>query len=93
VRVRVQGSEVVERTYVDTGGAVAPQLEDAFPDVEGLFDVVRSALLAGAFEVRVEYHPELGAPVDLWIDYQENVADEELGIRVVGSIEAGAASP
>jgi hypothetical protein len=49
-----------------------------FPDVEGLFEVIDDALRRRAHRLTVVYHPTLGYPTDIDIDYQENVADEEL---------------
>jgi len=88
VRVLVDGSSVSDRTYVDTGVAVPPTFRELFPTVDGLFEILRSAILERAHEVRATYDPVLGAPTDFWIDYQENVADEELGMRVTEGVVA-----
>ncbi len=91
VRVRVDGDVVVERTYVETGQPVPAALADAFPAVEGLFAILLSAFDGDAHEVRVSYDPETGVPVDFWIDYEEMMADEELGMRVTEEVEAAGA--
>jgi hypothetical protein len=59
---------------------------------------VRAASLSqrDAHEVQVSYDPELGYPTDFSIDYEEQVADEELGMRVTEEplpIPLGVASP
>lgn len=82
VRVSVQGDIVVERTYADTGEPVPAHLADLFPTVEGLFALVDHALASGAHEVVVEYEPALGFPEEVWIDYRERLADDELGLSV-----------
>lgn len=82
VRVRVEDGEVVERVYVDSGTSVAGDLATVFPSVDGLFDVLRSAIDRRAARIDVTYDPDLGVPVDFWIDYSENAIDEELGMRV-----------
>ena len=87
VRVRVEAGVVTERAYVESGEPVPSALADLFPSVEGLFDLVRDAISMGAHTVRVTYDPELGVPVDLWIDYHAQVADEELGMRVAEPVE------
>jgi hypothetical protein len=87
VRVEVDGTAALGRTYVDTGEAVPQTLADLFPTVDGLFEMLRDAIEAGAEEIRVEYDPVLGAPVDFWIDYQRQVADEEQGMKVTEAIE------
>lgn len=87
VRVRVEGGEVTGRAYVDSGGPVPGPLAESFPAVEGLFEILRSALDAGAHDVRVTYHPQLGLPVDFFIDYRQEMADEELGMHVTEPVE------
>jgi hypothetical protein len=34
----------------------------------------------------VTYDVETGVPIEFWIDYAENIADEELGFRVTESV-------
>jgi hypothetical protein len=84
VRV-VVAPEGVTRTYVDTGQPVPESVGEAFPTVEGLFDILREAYANGAHQVEVTYDPSLGYPTEFGIDYQEMLADEELGMRVTGA--------
>ena len=44
VRVTVVGADVTSRVYVDSGDPVDPQMEDLFPTVDGLFEVLLDAL-------------------------------------------------
>jgi hypothetical protein len=88
VRVRVEGSTVTERTYVETGLDVPPVFAELFPTVHGLFEILRAAIVEQAHEVRATYDPVLGVPIDFWIDYRLNVADEELGMRVTEGVGA-----
>ena len=57
--------------------------------MEGLFDLLRAAIEGGAHTIDVTYHPALGVPIDFWIDYLENVADEEVGMRVTEAVGPG----
>ncbi len=91
VHVSVEANQVLDRTYVGTGNPVPATLAPLFPDVDGLFDLLREAILEGAHEIRVTYDPGTGVPVDFWIDYRANVADEELGMRVTERVEAAGA--
>ena len=86
VRVRVEAGVAVERLYVDSGLTVPSPMEGEFPTVDGLFELLRSAIEADAHEVRVTYDPGLGVPLDFWIDFNEMVADEELGIQVTEAV-------
>jgi hypothetical protein len=89
VRVTVVNRVVVARSYVDSGLDVPDPAAAHFPDVSGLFELLRSAYEAEAREVRVTYHPTLGVPLDFWIDFDETVADEELGMQVTEAVTPG----
>jgi hypothetical protein len=86
VRVRVEHGVAADRVYVASGLAVPPGIAPAFPTVDGIFELLRSAIEADAFEVRVTYDQALGVPIDVWIDYNEMTADEELGMRVTEAV-------
>jgi hypothetical protein len=88
VRVRVENGVVTQRTYVGSGDPVPGPLAELFPSVEGLFDILAEAIASGAHSVRATYDPDLGVPLDFWIDYSEQVADEELGMRVTEGVQA-----
>jgi hypothetical protein len=72
----------VEWTYVDTGNPLPETARPSFPNVDGLFDILREAYGEDAHDILVSYDPNLGYPTDFSIDYEEQVADEELGMRV-----------
>lgn len=86
VRVRVENGAAVERVYVSTGLAVPAGIAMEFPTVSGLFDIIRSAIEEDAAELEVTYDPALGVPLDFWIDWDERVADEELGMQVTEAV-------
>ena len=67
--------------YVDGGAQVSAQLADLFPDIPGLFAIIADAIARNPFDMAVTYDPTTGVPVDVWIDYVQNIADEELGFR------------
>ena len=84
VTVVVRDGERVAVLYAPDGApAPVPQeIVEYYPTIDGLFDIVEEALTTDADEVRVTYHPDLGYPVDLWIDQSRSIADEELGFEV-----------
>ena len=86
VRVTVDGETVVSQLYED-GRTVDAAATDWFPSVDGLFAVLLNAFDEGAFEIRVTYDPGLGIPVDFWIDYSQNIIDEELGFTVTAAVQ------
>ena len=72
----------VERVFVESGEPVPEDNASGFPTVEGLFERLVSAMEDGAHRVDVTYDPDLGMPLEFWIDHRENVADDELGMTV-----------
>ncbi len=83
VVVRVSGTQVLGRTYAETGDAVDPVGADSYPSVDGLFQILEDAVNRDAAHISVTWDPDTGVPLDFFIDYQEQVADEELGYRVL----------
>lgn len=83
VRIRVTSGVPTAWAYVQGGGEVAADLRPFFPGVEGLFDVLEEAVRENAHQIQVTWDPQTGAPLDLWIDYRVEVADEEQGYRIV----------
>ncbi|NJD20903.1 MAG: hypothetical protein FIA95_16665 [Gemmatimonadetes bacterium] len=83
VRVRVHGSQVVQRTYTATGAPLASGLEAAFPSVEGLFDLLEDAVKRDAWSVTINWNAEFGFPSDLYVDYDGSAINDEVGYRVV----------
>lgn len=88
VRVTVVAGEVVERRYVESGDPVPEELRELFPSVDGLFEVLFEAYRREAHSIEALYDPDTGVPLDFFIDYEENVADEELGFEVTELVTA-----
>lgn len=84
VTLRVVDGQVVEAHYTETGVPVDAGTADAFPSVDGLFDVLLDALDRDADRIDVDFDEDTGIPLEFFIDYEQNAADEELGYRVVG---------
>lgn len=74
----VQEGVVVDAYYLDGAEPVntGPQV---YGTVDSLFARVQRAYDQHAAEVRVQYDPQFGYPVDVWIDWRRDVADEENG--------------
>jgi hypothetical protein len=82
VRVRVEDGLAVEWTYVASGNPLPETARPRFPTVDGLFAILREAYGEDAHDIVVSYDQDLGYPTEFSIDYEEQVADEELGMRV-----------
>jgi hypothetical protein len=92
VRVTVEATIPTGRVYADSGEVVPAELAPLFPTIDGLFDVLADAYARSAHEIRVSYDEGSGIPVDVWIDYQETMADEELGFSVLVPIDVESGS-
>lgn len=87
VRVRVVGGAKISVTLDSESGEPIPL--PAYPDVEGLFDIVADAVAREAHRLRVAYHPSLGYPTQIDVDYEQRVADDEVGYDVTLRVTAG----
>lgn len=82
VMIEVEDDAVVAANYVDTGEPVDPFVPEEFPTVDDLFDEIESALAGDPYSLEAVYDPELGYPTQVFIDFEENIADEEWGFVV-----------
>jgi hypothetical protein len=85
-RVTVEDGAVVSIVYLADDEPPVELTEELFPTVDGLFDILEDAIARDAHSISATYDPEMGVPVEFFIDYQENVADEELGMRVTEAV-------
>lgn len=81
-RVEVAGGKVVGVRNAETGAP--PPSEYRARTVPELFDLIHEALDRDADRIEVEYEPTLGYPTTIFIDYEEQAADEELRIAAEG---------
>ena len=68
--------------YTSTGASVPKVYATAFPDVEGMFDLIENAQKNKYYKVDVEYDSELGYPTLISIDINKQMVHDELGIYV-----------
>lgn len=82
VIVSVRKDTVAEVVYADTRMPVEQEYRDDYPTIDSLFATLREAARRKAFTIDVQYDPLHGYPVQAWIDYVENMADEEIRFTV-----------
>lgn len=63
------------------GPELVPDHLAEYRTVDGLFDFIDEAISQQAVGINVTYDPS-GYPADVWIDYDERLADEERGFEV-----------
>ncbi len=61
------------------GQALPSSDHERYMNVDGLFNLLQEAIDKKAYKIDVGYHPELGYPTHAFIDYANNVIDEERG--------------
>ncbi len=81
VRVVVVNRLVLSRTVVATQQPLPANLSEAYPDVPGLFAIVRDGYVR-ADAINVSFDQQYGFPTDATIDYIKNAIDDELGLKV-----------
>ncbi len=90
VTIEVREGEVVRVTSRDTGEPLDPEHLEDFPTVEELFETIRDALERDPFRFEAIYDPELGHPREVFVDFEEQVNDEERGFTAA-NLEAAPA--
>jgi len=81
-RITVEAGEVVSVEWLEPSPEWSQPQAEWYPSVDGLFQLIDAALAQRAHSVQVTYDPTNGVPLELYIDYSEQIADEELGMRV-----------
>lgn len=79
VRMHVDGNLIVSMEDDENGDPVDPQFVAAFHTVDGLFDLIQDAIDRKASSIQVSYDAQLGFPSTLFIDYFQEIADDEIG--------------
>ena len=81
VEVTVRGGAVVSVASADPAVPNIPDPE-RFVSVKALFVLLQTALDENAARIDVTYNKEFGYPEQFFVDYHENIADEERGFVI-----------
>lgn len=84
IRVTVENGQVTETVSLSEY-----ERDEPGRTVESLFAEIRAAIDDGAASVNAEYDADLGYPTSYFIDFSEEMADEEFGITVQSLTPAG----
>jgi Family of unknown function (DUF6174) len=83
VVIEVRNGQAISITSVATGQAVDPQLFQRYSTIPKLFNVIQDAIIIReAFNLDVSYNPRLGYPTQINIDYDPQIADEEIFLTI-----------
>lgn len=81
-RITVTDGEVAGAFLPSRDRPVPEEELEGYPTVPTLFDAVEEWLDRDPASARTEFDPALGHPVDVFVDFEERTADEELGFRI-----------
>jgi hypothetical protein len=82
VVIEVRRGQTTSITSVETGEPVDPQFFQKYNTIPKLFNVIQEAISAKAFSLNVRYNAKLGYPTQIDIDYNSQIADEELYLTI-----------
>lgn len=73
-----------QKTYVTdvAGKAVEPEFFNQYDTIPKLFNVIEDAIAKKASNLTVQYDPKLGYPTKINIDYDSQMADEEIYLTI-----------
>lgn len=82
VKIEVRNGKLTSIVAANGGKAVNPEYFSQYDSIPKLFDIVQDAIARKAHRISVTYHPTLGYPTKIEIDYDQQMADEELYLTV-----------
>jgi hypothetical protein len=82
IRITVVGGAITDAVYVETQVAVSAEVRAHLMTIDGVFAEIQDAINGGAHAVTVEYDSESGLPASVAVDYDAQIADEELSLQI-----------
>ncbi len=82
VIIEVRNGSTTSITNAGTGQPVNPELFQKYSTIPKLFDVIQNAQSHKASSLTVQYDPRLGYPTQINIDYNSQIADEEVYLTI-----------
>ncbi|MEH2047790.1 DUF6174 domain-containing protein [Nostoc sp.] len=82
VVIQVRNGQTTSITSVATGKPVNPQFFQKYDTIPELFNVIQDAIKRKASNLDVEYNAKFGYPTKINIDYDSQIADEEIFLTI-----------
>ncbi|MDZ8236564.1 MAG: DUF6174 domain-containing protein [Nostoc sp. ChiQUE01a] len=82
VIIEVRNGQTTSITSVETGQPVNPDFFDNYNTIPKLFNVIQDAINRQAYSLDVDYSPRLGYPTQINVDYNSQIADEEIYLTI-----------
>jgi hypothetical protein len=80
----VESGQIVSGYYTGSGQPLSADELVSQRTIQGYFDFIQQAIDEDAYSIEVTYDANYGFPRVITIDYDQNMADEEIGYRVSG---------
>lgn len=81
-RITVQDGQTVSVQPLAPDEGMPPSFFEHLETVDALFEILIAAHNNDAYRIDVQYHPQLGVPMDVSIDPDRNAIDDEHGFKV-----------
>ncbi|HEY0019701.1 MAG TPA: DUF6174 domain-containing protein [Longimicrobium sp.] len=81
-RITVRDGQTVSVQPLAPDEGMPPRFFEHLDTVDELFEVLIDAHNDDAHRIDVQYHPQLGVPMDVYIDPERNAIDEEHGFKI-----------
>lgn len=82
VVIEVRNGQTVSITSVETGQPVDPQFFQNYNTIPKLFNVIQDAIARQASSLTVQYNARYGYPTQINVDYNAQIADEEIYLTI-----------
>ncbi|MEH2331162.1 DUF6174 domain-containing protein [Nostoc sp.] len=82
VVIQVRNGQTTSITSVATGKPVNPEFFQKYDTIPELFNVIQDAIKRKASNLDVEYNAKFGYPTKINIDYDSQIADEEIFLTI-----------
>ena len=82
VTITLRRGKVTSVVAASNGQATNPEYFEEYNSIPKLFDIIQDAIAKKAHRISVTYHPTLGYPTQISIDYNQQMADEEISLTV-----------
>lgn len=82
VVIEVRNGQTTSITAVNPEQPINPQFFQKYSTIPKLFNVIQDAIKRQAFSLNISYDHQLGYPTQISIDYNSQIADEELFLTI-----------
>ena len=81
VRLEVRNGAISGAVRLDTGQRLGTETFSRYRTVDGIFDLIDQSIDEDAAQVDATYEASRGYPLSVYIDQDQRVADEEIGVQ------------